>query len=479
MSAAARGQQPGMRRIEHIHFVGIGGSGMCGIAEVLSNQGYRVSGSDAADSAVVERLRAIGIAVYIGHAAAHVEGADVVVSSSAVRADNPELTAAREQRIPVVPRAEMLAELMRYRHGIAVAGTHGKTTTTSIIASIYAEAGLDPTFVIGGRVNSAQANARLGISRYLIAEADESDASFLHLQPMVAVVTNIDTDHLGTYGGDFERLKHTFVEFLHNLPFYGVAVLCVDDPEVASIIPQVTRQVLTYGEHDDADYRLRDFRQHGANSRFTVLRPGGRAPLALELALPGRHYALNATAAVAVASDEDLPDEAIARGVAAFQGVGRRFEMHGELPCPRGGSFLLVDDYGHHPTEVAANLAAVRSGWPGRRLVMVCQPHRYSRTRELFEDFVRVLSQVDVLLLLEVYAAGEEPLPGADGRSLCGSIRRRGRIDPLFVEQPGEVIEALAGVLRPGDLLLLQGAGSIGKLVSGIVEWAHARGAAA
>jgi len=467
---------PGMRRIARIHFVGIGGAGMCGIAEVLCNQGYRVSGSDASNSPTLARLRDAGVEVYLGHAARQVEGADVVVSSSAVHEDNVEIAAARAHRIPVVPRAEMLAELMRYRHGIAVAGTHGKTTTTSIIASIFAEAGLDPTFVIGGRLNSAQANARLGVSRYLIAEADESDASFLHLQPMVAVVTNIDADHMGTYGGDFERLKRTFLEFLHNLPFYGPCVLCVDDAAVASIIPQVTRQVLTYGRSADADFRLRDFRQDGARSHFRVERPGGKAALDLCLALPGAHYALNATAAVAVATDEDIPDEAIVRGVAAFQGVGRRFEMHGELPLPGGGTALMVDDYGHHPTEVAANLAAVRGGWPDRRLVMVYQPHRYTRTQELYEDFARVLSQVDALVLLEVYAAGEEPIPGADSRSLCRSIRQRGRLDPVFVSDPTGVAEVLPGLLRPGDFLLVQGAGSVGRVVSAMLDWSRAHG---
>ncbi len=463
---------PGMRRITRIHFVGIGGAGMCGIAEVLCNQGYLVSGSDAADSPTLLRLREAGVAVYIGHAAAQVVGADVVVSSTAVREDNVEIVTARAHRIPVVPRAEMLAELMRYRHGIAVAGTHGKTTTTSIIASIFAEAGLDPTFVIGGRLTSAKANARLGISRYLIAEADESDASFLHLQPMVAVVTNIDADHMGTYGGDFERLKRTFVEFLHNLPFYGLCVLCSDDAAVASIIGQVARQVVTYGTGAAADFRLRDFRQEGARSHFRVERPGGKAALELTLALPGAHYALNATAAVAVATDENIPDEAIVRGIAAFQGVGRRFEMHGELPLPGGGSVLLVDDYGHHPTEVAANLAAVRAGWPDRRLVMVYQPHRYTRTQELYEDFVRVLSQVDALVLLEVYAAGEDPIPGADSRSLCRSIRQRGRLDPIYVAGPQAVLEVLPGLLHAGDLLLVQGAGSVGRVVAGVLDWA-------
>ena len=459
---------PEMRRIGHIHFVGIGGAGMCGIAEVLRNQGYEVSGSDAAASPALERLRGLGVAVHLGHRAGNVAGADVVVASSAVTAENVEIAAARERRIPVVPRAEMLAEIMRFRHGIAVAGTHGKTTTTSIIAAIYAEAGLDPTFVIGGRVNAVQANARLGDSRYLIVEADESDASFLHLQPMVAVVTNIDADHMGTYGGDFERLKRTYVEFLHNLPFYGLSVLCIDDPAVASIVPDVTRHVITYGTSEQADYRLCDFSQHEGRSAFTVNRPGGREPLWLQLGLPGRHYALNATAAVAVATDEGIADAAIVRGIAGFQGVGRRFENHGEQPC-RDGSFLLVDDYGHHPTEVAANLAAVRAGWPARRLVMVYQPHRYSRTRELYEDFVRVLSQVDVLVLLDVYGAGEDPIPGADGRSLSRSIRQRGKLDPIFVEDVHDVTDVLDSVLQPGDFLLLQGAGSVGRLVAEVL----------
>ncbi|TXI02108.1 MAG: UDP-N-acetylmuramate--L-alanine ligase, partial [Pseudomonas monteilii] len=434
--------QPKMGRIRRIHFVGIGGVGMCGIAEVLLNLGYEVSGSDLKASPVTERLESFGAEIFVGHRAENAATADVLVVSSAINPANPEVATALERRIPVVPRAEMLAELMRYRHGVAVAGTHGKTTTTSLLASVFAAGGLDPTFVIGGRLTAAGTNAQLGTSRYLIAEADESDASFLHLQPMVAVVTNIDADHMGTYGGDFERLKRTYVEFLHNLPFYGMCVVCIDDPAAASILPEVARQVLTYGESESADYRLRDYRQHGASSRFRVLRPGGRAALDLHLGLPGRHYALNATAAVAVASDEGVADEAIVRGLANFQGVARRFESHGELPCA-GGSFLLVDDYGHHPTEVAANLAAVRAGWPGRRLVMVYQPHRYSRTRELYEDFVRVLSQVDVLLLFEVYPAGPDPLPGADGRSLSGSIRQRGRIDPIFVERTEDVLELL------------------------------------
>jgi len=461
---------PEMRRIKHIHFVGIGGSGMCGIAEVLRNQGYRVSGSDMAESAVVNRLRGLGVTVHIGHDADNVTGADVVVSSSAVSNENVELIEARARRVPVVPRAEMLAEIMRFRHGIAVAGTHGKTTTTSLLASIFAEAGRDPTFVIGGRLNSVQTNARLGVSRYLIAEADESDASFLHLQPMVSVVTNIDADHMSTYGGDFERVKHTFVEFLHNLPFYGVAVMCLDDPATASIIPQVSRQVLTYGCSEDADYVLRDYRQDRGCGEFTVDRPGELSPLTVRINLPGLHYALNATAAIAVAIDEGIDDEAIISGLAKFQGVGRRFEVHGEQAFDNG-SFLLVDDYGHHPTEVQANINAVRNGWPERRLVMVYQPHRYSRTKDLYEDFVRVLSQVDVLLLLEVYSAGEEPINGADARSLCGSIRQRGKVDPIFVEDVNGVVDVLTGVLRDDDFLLVQGAGNVGRSVSMITQW--------
>jgi UDP-N-acetylmuramate--alanine ligase len=468
---------PEMRRIRRIHFVGIGGAGMCGIAEVLLNLGYEVTGSDLGESPVLERLREVGATVYVGHAQAQVEGADVVVSSSAVPADNVELEAARQTRIPVVPRAEMLAELMRYRHGIAVAGTHGKTTTTSMLASVFAAAGLDPTFVIGGLLKGAGANARLGASRFLIAEADESDASFLHLQPLVAVVTNIDADHMDTYGGDFERLKQAYVDFLHNLPFYGQSVLCIDDEPVRSIVPLLSRQAITYGSREDADYRLLDYHQQGRRSHFRVARPGGRTTLDLELALPGRHYALNATAVVAVASDEGLDDVAIREGLAGFTGVSRRFEYHGDLRLPGGGRFDMIDDYGHHPTEVAANVAAVRSAWPERRLVMLYQPHRYSRTRDLYEDFVRELSGVDVLLLAEVYAAGEEPIAGADGRSLCGSIRQRGRVDPVFVEDLARAPEVLAGVLHDGDLLLLQGAGSVGRLVPRLLE--HFRGGVA
>ena len=459
---------PEMRRISFIHFVGVGGAGMCGIAEVLLNQGYNVSGSDVQASVATERLQQMGGTIHIGHRADNIGTADVVVCSSAIRQDNVEIEHAREKRVPVVPRAEMLAEIMRYRHGIAVAGTHGKTTTTSLIASIFAQAGLDPTFVIGGRLKSADTNARLGESRYLVAEADESDASFLHLQPMLAVVTNIDADHMGTYGGDFEKMKSTYVEFLHNLPFYGLAVMCTDDSAVNSIIPQLSRQVLTYGTNEEADFRLTNLHQQEGRIEFTVERPGALEPLQLNLGLPGLHYALNATAAVAVATDEGIEDEAIRRGLSDFQGVGRRFESHGDISLD-GGSFLLIDDYGHHPTEVEANVVAVRASWPERRLVLVYQPHRYSRTRELYEDFVRVLSTVDVLVLLEVYPAGEDPLPGADGRSLSGSIRQRGQLDPIFIPEMENLIDVLKDMVEPDDLVLMQGAGSVGKLTEKVV----------
>ncbi len=438
---------------------------MCGIAEVLANQGYAVSGSDLKLSPVVMRLRECGIAVAIGHAEENARDADVVVVSTAVDETNPEIRWAQEHRIPVVRRAEMLAELMRFRHGIAVAGTHGKTTTTSLTATLLGEGGLDPTFVIGGRLTSAGVNARLGEGDYLVAEADESDASFLHLQPMVAIVTNIDADHMATYGGDFERLKGTFIEFLHNLPFYGLAVLCIDDANVRGLIERVNRQFVTYGFSEDADYRLENFVQHGGEARFTARRPDGLAPLAVQLAMPGEHNALNAMAAIAVASDAGVDDAAILRGLASFAGVGRRFQVHGHFAAPRGeGEIMLVDDYGHHPREVEMVIKAVRDGWPERRLVMVYQPHRYSRTRDLFEDFVRVLAGVDTLLLLDVYSAGESPLPGADGRTLAGSIRQRGEVDPIFVQDKGELPELLAKVLCPGDILITQGAGDVGGI---------------
>lgn len=454
---------PVMRRISHIHFVGIGGSGMCGIAEVLLTQGYQVSGSDLNAGAAVQRLEALGARICIGHTAANIEGTDVVVVSTAINQKNPEVEAALAARIPVVRRAEMLAELMRFRHGIAVAGTHGKTTTTSLIASILAEAGQDPTFVIGGKLTQAGTNARLGESRYLVAEADESDASFLHLQPMVSIVTNIDADHMSTYGGDFEKLKQTFIEFLHNLPFYGLAVVCTDDEVVQELIPRIARPLLTYGVNEDADFRAVNFSQVGREIHFKVLRPEGFAPLDISLKIPGRHNMLNALAAIAVATDEGISDQAIVKGLANFQGVGRRFQQLGNFAVG-SGEIMLVDDYGHHPREVEAVIKAVREGWPERRLVMVYQPHRFTRTRDLYEDFVKVLSSVDTLVLLDVYAAGEASIPGADGRSLSGSIRQRGKLDPLFVDDNAELENLLAEVLKPGDILLTQGAGDVGGI---------------
>ncbi|MBW3198417.1 UDP-N-acetylmuramate--L-alanine ligase [Marinobacter nauticus] len=459
-------QVPEMRRIRRIHFVGIGGAGMSGIAEVLKNQGYDVSGSDIRDSAVTARLRAMHVDVYIGHRAENTDQADVVVVSSAVAGDNPEVVSARERRVPIVPRAEMLAEIMRYRHGIAVAGTHGKTTTTSLIASVLGEAGLDPTFVIGGKLNSAGTNAQLGGSRYLVAEADESDASFLHLTPVISVVTNIEADHMDTYGGDVEKLKQTFVDFLHNLPFYGVAVMCVDDDYVQEIIPRISRAIITYGiDNPDADYRAENITSDGLKTRFLVRRPGGRPDLQVELKMPGRHNVLNALATIAVATDEGVDDQAICRGLAGFAGVGRRFQVYGEYQTPKAAA-TLVDDYGHHPTEVEAVIRAAREAWPQRRIVMLYQPHRYTRTRDLYEDFVRVLSEVDGLLLMDVYSAGEPAIPGADGRALCRSIRQRGKVEPVFVEDNREIESLLANVLQDGDLLITQGAGDIGGVAA-------------
>lgn len=459
---------PEMRRIRRIHMIGVGGAGMSGIAEVLVNLGYQVSGSDLRAGAVTSRLQSMGVEIFIGHAPDNIRDADVVVSSSAVSEDNPEVAAARSARVPVVPRAEMLAELMRYRHGIAVAGTHGKTTTTSLIAAVFGEAGLDPTFVIGGLVNSVGSNAQLGAGRFLIAEADESDASFLHLQPMVAVVTNIEADHLETYGGDFAVLRRTFVDFLHNLPFYGVAVLCIDDPVVRDLLPDLTRQVVTYGMAEDADFRVTDVRQDGLRTHFNVQRPGEAQPLAISLNMPGSHNVLNATAAVAVACDEGLEDAAIQRGLAGFGGVSRRFTRLGTIRCA-AGSAELIDDYGHHPTEVRATLESVRQAWPDRRLVMVYQPHRYTRTRDLYEDFVSVLSGCDVLVLLDIYPAGEEPIAGADSRSLTRSIRQRGQVEPVFVERSEEVPSVLDGIVADGDVVVTQGAGDIGRLAQALV----------
>jgi UDP-N-acetylmuramate--alanine ligase len=463
-------QQPdSMRRIRRAHFVGIGGAGMGGIAEVLLNLGYQVSGSDLRENTVTRRLAVQGARIQIGHDASHVNDCDVVVVSSAVNEQNPEVKAARERRVPVVPRAEMLAEIMRFRYGIAVAGTHGKTTTTSLVASLLGEAGLDPTFVIGGLLNSANSHARLGSGRYLVAEADESDASFLYLQPMLAVVTNIDADHLSTYEGDFRRLRQTFVEFLHHLPFYGLAVLCLDDPNVRDVLPGITRQVRTYGiEAEDADVRAVNLRQDGVQMHFEIHQEE-HEPLAVVLNLPGRHNVLNALAAVAVARELEVDDQSVQRALETFAGIGRRFQLNGELAVP-DGSVLFIDDYGHHPREIAATLEAVRHGWPERRLVTVFQPHRYSRTRDLFDDFAQVLGNTDLLLISEVYAAGEEPITGADSRALCRAVRGRGRVDPVFIEDIETLPAVLKNVLQAGDLVLTLGAGSIGATAAILPE---------
>ena len=460
---------PEMRRIRNIHFIGVGGAGMSGIAEVLLNLGYNISGSDLRQGVVTDRLSSLGVKIFIGHAAENIKNVDVIVISSAISQANPEIVYAKEHRIPLVPRAEMLAELMRYRHGIAVAGTHGKTTTTSLVASILAEGGIDPTFVIGGLLNSAGTNAKLGASRFLVAEADESDASFLHLQPMTSIVTNIDADHMSTYEGDFNRLKDTFIQFLHNLPFYGLAVVCTDDENVVSILPQINRPTITYGVNSNADYRAVDIKQTDLSMSFRALRPGSLSDLDVTLNIPGHHNVLNALAAIAVASDEGVDDEAICRGLCKFGGVGRRFQVHGEFETAVG-KVLMVDDYGHHPREVEVTIDTVRSSWPDRRLVMVYQPHRFTRTRDLYEDFVRVLSEVDILILLEVYPADEEPIPGVDGRSLCRSLRLLGKVEPVFVDNGVDVKSVLAGVLQDGDVLLTQGAGNIGALSADLAQ---------
>ncbi|MGR5287342.1 UDP-N-acetylmuramate--L-alanine ligase [Vibrio maritimus] len=460
--AQIRALIPEMRRVKCIHFVGIGGAGMSGIAEVLLNEGYQITGSDIAENAVTARLTQKGATVFIGHAASNIDLASVVVVSTAIDPENPELVAAKELRIPVVRRAEMLAELMRFRHGIAVAGTHGKTTTTALVTQIYSEAGMDPTFVNGGLVKSAGTNARLGSSRILIAEADESDASFLHLQPMVSIVTNIEADHMDTYGGDFDTLKQTFIDFLHNLPFYGQAVMCVDDPVVRELIPSVSRQVITYGFSEDADVRIENYRQEGQQGKFTVVRKG-RDNLEITLNIPGEHNALNASAAIAVATEDNISDEAIVKAMLGTEGTGRRFEHLGEFETGNG-RVMLVDDYGHHPTEVDVTIKAARNGWADKRLVMVFQPHRYSRTRDLYDDFANVLEQVDVLVMLDVYSAGEAPIAGADGRSLCRTIRTRGKLDPVFVPEMNGLPSVLSNLLQDGDLVLTQGAGDIGKV---------------
>jgi UDP-N-acetylmuramate--alanine ligase len=448
-------------KVKRVHFVGIGGAGMSGIAEVLATQRYRVSGSDLVESAATRRLRAIGVDVSIGHRAANAEGADAVVVSTAVASDNPEVAAARERGIPIVPRALMLAELMRLKQGIAVAGTHGKTTTTSLIASVLAEGGLDPTFVIGGRLLAADANARLGHGEFLVAEADESDASFLYLSPVLAVVTNIDTDHMETYGQDFAKLTRAFVDFVQRLPFYGVAVLCIDDPHVRAIVPDIAKPIVTYGLAEDAQLRATDVANAEGRMRF-VARAPGMAPLPIELALAGVHNVQNALAAIAVGREVGVADAAIAHALVEFKGVGRRFQRYGDIALESGGSFTLIDDYGHHPAEMAATLAAARESFPGRRVVLAFQPHRYTRTRDLFEDFVRVLSSVDALVLADVYPAGEAPIVAADGRALARAVRVAGRVEPVFVEAVADVADTIRGVARDRDVVLTMGAGSIG-----------------
>lgn len=454
------------RRIKQVHFVGIGGSGMSGIAEVLANIGYEITGSDLSQNAMTDRLASLGVKIHIGHAALNMLGANVVVVSSAVSDDNPEVLAARAQNIPVVPRAEMLAEIMRFSNGIAVAGTHGKTTTTSLVTSLLAEGGLDPTFVIGGRLNSTASNSRLGTGEYLVAEADESDASFLLLQPMIAVVTNIDADHLSTYDNDFEKLKAAFVEFLQHLPFYGLAVLCVDDDNVCDILPEVTRTIVSYGIHYEADIRAKNVRYAGTQSFFSVER-NGKPSLDVTLNMPGEHNIQNALAAIAIATELEVSDASILNGLDKFQGVGRRFQCYGEIKINQG-TVVLVDDYGHHPTEVAATMKAVRSAWPERRMVVLFQPHRFTRTRDLFEDFSQVLSEPDVLVLMDVYAATEEPIAGADGRSLARAIRNRGQVDPIFVPDQEDIVSTLQYQLKDGDVLLTLGAGSVGTISAGL-----------
>jgi UDP-N-acetylmuramate--alanine ligase len=451
-----------MRRIQRIHFVGIGGSGMGGIAEVLLNLGYAVQGSDLKPNAVTQRLERLGAQIHIGHSAGHLGEADVVVVSSAVDRSNPEITAALANRIPVVPRAEMLGELMRFRYSVAVAGTHGKTTTTSLVASVLAEGGLDPTFVIGGRLKSADSNARLGAGRYLVAEADESDASFMHLQPMIAIVTNIDNDHLGTHDGDFARLQQSFIDFLHNLPFYGLAVLCTDDARVQSILGEVARPYLTYGFDESADVRAINVRRDGLQSHYDVVR-AGHSTVPLTINLPGRHNVLNSLAAVAVATELGVADAAIQRALLNFQGIERRLQQLGDIRWP-GGHATVVDDYGHHPTEITASLEAVRQGWPGRRIVLAFQPHRYTRTRDLLDDFAQVLGGADVLLVTEVYAAGEKPIAGADGRAICRAVRTRGAVEPVFVKRVADLAVSLRRVLNDGDVVLTMGAGNIGAV---------------
>ncbi|VVD93276.1 UDP-N-acetylmuramate--alanine ligase [Pandoraea horticolens] len=455
--------------VKHIHFVGIGGSGMSGIAEVLLNLGYQVSGSDLGDNAVTQRLEGLGARIARGHAAEHIEGADAIVVSTAITADNPEVLAGRARQIPIVPRALMLAELMRLKQGVAIAGTHGKTTTTSLVASVLAQGGLDPTFVIGGRLNSAGANAKLGTGDFIVVEADESDASFLNLNPVIEVITNIDADHMDTYGHDFARLKQSFVAFTQRLPFYGIAVLCVDDPNVREILPFVSKPIVRYGLSDDAQVRAIDVRADAGQMRFTVLRQfgAGAPPLDITLNLPGEHNVRNALAAIAIATELEVPDAAIQQALAEFNGVGRRFQRYGEIALPKasgGGTFTLIDDYGHHPVEMAATLAAARGAFPGRRIVLAFQPHRYTRTRDCFEDFVKVLSDADAVVLGEVYSAGEAPIVAADGRALARALRVAGKVEPVFVEDVAQLPDAILQVARAGDIVITMGAGSIGAV---------------
>jgi len=461
-------------KVKKVHFVGIGGSGMSGIAEVLLNLDFSVSGSDIASNSTTQRLAKLGAQVFQGHDAANLHDADVVVISSAVREDNPEVVAARNKAVPVVPRALMLAELMRFRQGIAVAGTHGKTTTTSLIASILAEAGMDPTFVIGGRLEAAGSHARLGTGEFIVAEADESDASFLHLTPVISVVTNIDGDHMDTYEHSFDKLKGAFVEFLQRLPFYGMAVVCIDDPHVRAILPQVSKPIMPYGFSEEARIRATNVRADNGRMHFTVQRINGTTTqFDITLNLPGEHYVLNALAAIAVASELNVPDAAIIKALSEFKGVGRRFERYGEVPTKSGGAFTLIDDYGHHPAEMQAVINAARGAFPGRRLVLAFQPHRYTRTRDCFEDFVRVLSSADAVLLTEVYSAGEASIVAADGRSLARAMRVAGRVEPVFVETPAELPEAILNVAKAGDVVIVMGAGSIGQVASNTRELAQ------
>lgn len=452
-----------MRKIRHVHFVGIGGVGMCGIAEVLLNLGYQVSGSDVRENAATRRLREQGANIQIGQSADNVKYAEVVVVSTAIAADNIEVVAARDLRVPVIRRAEMLAEIMRFRYGIAIAGTHGKTTTTSLTASLLIEAGIDPTYVIGGKLNSAATNAKLGEGKYFVAEADESDASFLLLQPMIAVVTNIDADHLETHGGDFEKYKQSFIEFLHHLPFYGQAIICLDDPVNRELLDDISRPVITYGIETEADVKASNIRCNGMQCHYDLLLPGQNKPVPITLNLPGKHNVLNSLAAITVAHLLGVEMQPIQQALQSFDGIGRRMQQYGEIDTIKG-KVLLVDDYGHHPTEIRATLAAAKGAWSDRRIVVVFQPHRYTRTRDLFEDFSKVLSEADTLLLTEVYAAGEEPVAGADGRALCAAIRARGKVNPVFVEDLDELNDSILNVIEDGDVLLTLGAGSIGSI---------------